>query len=86
MLQIASLSDRGQLTIPAAMRKKLGFSSRDKALIQVEGEMLLVRPVRVVKDVMDLFGSINPRGKTTDPEIAHSAANKIRAKGIASVL
>ena len=86
MLQIASLSDRGQLTIPAAMRKRLGFTSRDKALIQVEGEMLLVRPVRVVKDVMDLFGSINPRGKTTDPEIAHSAANKIRAKGRASGL
>ena len=81
MLQIASLSDRGQLTIPAAMRKKLGFSSRDKALIQVEGEMLLVRPVRVVKDVMELFGSINPRGKTADPEIALPAANKIRAKG-----
>ena len=86
MLQIASLSDRGQLTIPAAMRKRLGFSSRDKALIQVEGEMLLVRPVRSAKDVMELFGSINSKGKTTDPEIALSKANKIRVKGRASGL
>lgn len=79
MLQIASLSDRGQLTIPAIIRKKLGFSSGDKALVQVEGERILVRPVRV-RDVTKLFGSINPKGKTANPEIALSKAIKIRAK------
>lgn len=80
MIQIISLSDRGQLTIPAAIRRQLGYTPGDKALVRVEGDNLLVRPVRTVKDVAKLFASINPRGKNTNPEIALERALKIRAK------
>lgn len=50
-----SVSEKGQITLPAAMRRKLGIGVRSRVeVIEREGE-LVIRPLKTIRDVQGIF-------------------------------
>lgn len=55
MVYTVTITSQGQISIPAAIRRKLGMEKRRKALVSEEEGKLIVRPV---KDFLELGGSL----------------------------
>lgn len=55
-----TITNQGQMTIPAKARKAIGLSKRQKAFISVEGNSLRIT---AVEDLLDLAGSIKTNKK-----------------------
>ena len=81
MLYTTKVSDKGQITIPAKLRKSLNLSEGSKLMLADVGGSLFFQPFssESKKQVMDLFGSIKPKGKSTNPAIAINKAKKMKA-------
>ncbi len=47
---LSSISPKGQVTIPAAIRQLLGVSPRDKVAFRVENGEVVIRPARSTLD------------------------------------
>lgn len=52
----ATVTSKGQVTIPAEVREQLGIKSGDRLLFQVEGEKSMHVRVIAKKKLADLFG------------------------------
>ena len=56
MQYIVSITSQGQISIPAQIRRDLGFNNKKKkATVKREGDRVIVEPA---KDIMDLKGSL----------------------------
>ncbi|HII61007.1 AbrB/MazE/SpoVT family DNA-binding domain-containing protein [Pyrococcus horikoshii] len=44
-MEIVKLSSKGQIVIPAKIRKKLKLSKGDKLLLEMKGDAIILRPV-----------------------------------------
>ncbi len=87
MSKDATLTSKGQITIPSHIRKKLDLQPQDKLRIEIKGDHLELRPVRK-RDLMDLYQSVpSPEEKSTDikeirksvqEEIGHNVAKEGR--------
>jgi len=44
-MEIVKLSSKGQIVIPAKIRKELKLSKGDKLLLEREGDMIILRPM-----------------------------------------
>jgi AbrB family looped-hinge helix DNA binding protein len=78
----ASLSTKGQLVIPKAIRERLGLHAGDKVdfLVQENGDVVL-RPAAI--HVQSLFGCLRPRnGKVASLEDMERAIRKGAARGL----
>ena len=77
----AQISDKGQLTVPAPMRKKLGLKPKSRVDIELQGNALIVKPVR---SVLELSGAIHEyaRGKPTDSEAIRDATERAIAEEV----
>lgn len=58
MQQIVSITSQGQITIPAALRKKLALHIYNKALIRREKNKIIVEPV---PDILSLGGILEDK-------------------------
>jgi AbrB family looped-hinge helix DNA binding protein len=45
-IDIASVSTKGQVVIPGAIRKRLGIEAGSKLVVMTDGENVLMKPVR----------------------------------------
>jgi antitoxin PrlF len=43
---LSSVSTKGQITLPAEIRKRLGIKPRDKVALTIEAEALIVKPAQ----------------------------------------
>lgn len=82
MAYLVSITSQGQISIPAAIRRKLGLSTKKKALVTTDGQKVLIEPV---EDIFALAGSLAHRamkGKTLEQiiEIEEKAWEKEAAK------
>ncbi len=55
---LATVSSKGQITLPAKIRSKLGIRSKDKVQFFVRDNEIIVRPL---KSFRELRGSIAPK-------------------------
>lgn len=53
---VATVTSRGQVSIPARVRKKLGIRPHDKVAFTIEGDVVRLEPVRFTLE--DVFGSV----------------------------
>ncbi|HXG36150.1 MAG TPA: AbrB/MazE/SpoVT family DNA-binding domain-containing protein [Dehalococcoidia bacterium] len=60
----ATVTQRGQVTIPAEVRRLLGVKPGDKVAFVIEGHQVGLRPVRFTLE--SAFGSVKPLAKTVD--------------------
>jgi antitoxin PrlF len=79
-MALATITSKGQITIPKSVREKLMLDTGDKIeFIFTNNREALIRPVS--KTVDDLFGRLHKKGrKAVSPEEMNDAiARKIRA-------
>jgi len=56
MSQIVSITSQGQITIPALIRHQLGLDKYKKAIVNIEGSKVVIKPI---PNIMDLAGILN---------------------------
>ena len=49
MIQNLTISKRGQITLPAELRRKMGFESGSTVIAEVRGNELVLRPATVLE-------------------------------------
>ena len=52
-MAISTVSSKGQITLPAKARREVGLRPHDRVMIEVEDDLIIVRPIR---DFMELAG------------------------------
>ena len=75
---VTSLTQRGQVTVPAEVRRLLGLKPRDKVAFAVDNEE--VRLVPVTFTLESAFGSVTPRNRPEDFKALSRVAREERAK------
>lgn len=55
----SSVTNKGQVTIPAPIRARLGLKARDRVVFEVEGNEIRMRPVE--SRVLAGYGAVPPR-------------------------
>jgi AbrB family looped-hinge helix DNA binding protein len=54
------VSDKGQVTLPAAVRRQLGITSKSRMEVEVRDNTVVLKPVG---DLMDAFGALSEYAK-----------------------
>jgi antitoxin PrlF len=79
---IMSVTSKGQVTIPAPIRRLLGLKRNDKVAFRVESNVVTVEPAR--SSLQPLYGAVEPLSRPEDfeqmTEIAHQE-QALRAVG-----
>ena len=65
-MSVTKMTSKGQITIPKKVRKALNIKPAQKMIVMVDGEQVILRPLR--GNILDLGGSVSiPRkGKAID--------------------
>ena len=78
MLQ-SIITRKGQTTIPKEVRILLKLKPKDKIFYIIEGDKVVLKPLQ--GDILDLRGSVQAKGKSSDfDEIIDSAKKKVSTK------
>ena len=60
MQQIVTITDQGQITIPASMRRAISLDLYNKAMVKIEDKMITVEPI---VDLLSLGGMLINKSK-----------------------
>ncbi len=73
----ATVTEKGQITIPQEIRRLMGLQPRDKVRFEVEGEVVMIK--RATSKLLQGYGAVVPRKQ---PEDFRSLREKFE-KGVA---
>ncbi|MEX0770613.1 MAG: AbrB/MazE/SpoVT family DNA-binding domain-containing protein [Balneolaceae bacterium] len=65
MKKEATVTSKGQITIPAEIRKRFKLQAQDKVRFETKGDRVILRPVRR-EDLLAVYNSVSAKGKETD--------------------
>lgn len=77
------VSDKGQITIPAAVRRKMGIEAGGELALEVRQDEIVLRAMRSISDVAGIFRD-RARGKASDWETARAHAGAAVAREVAN--
>jgi len=80
MPSITTLTNRGQITIPAKLRKQLALRSGKKVLISTFDSTLQIQALDNDSDILKLYGSVDPKNKSTSAEQSLRQAKTIKSQ------
>jgi AbrB family looped-hinge helix DNA binding protein len=63
-MPIATLTAKGQVTIPKAIREALGLEAQSQIMVTVEKNSVIMTPVR--QNLLGLRGFVTPKERPTD--------------------
>jgi len=63
MLNVVKVTRRGQTTIPAELRQKLGIKEGDELMVEATEQGLLFKPIRRLEDMAGIYAKY---GKVED--------------------
>jgi AbrB family looped-hinge helix DNA binding protein len=75
---VTTITQRGQVTIPAEVRRLLGTKPRDKIAFRVEGNTIRLVPVELTLE--EVFGSVSPIERPEDFEARSESAKEEKAE------
>ena len=78
----ATLSQRGQVTIPSEIRKRLGLKAHDRVRFQVDGDAVTIQAAR--SRIARHFGAVEPVGQTLDERAEREAFEQAVADDVAN--
>jgi antitoxin PrlF len=58
------ITQKGQVTVPAEIRAKLGLKPRDRVQFEVDGGTVRIRPART--RLMEGYGAVEPHARPED--------------------
>jgi AbrB family looped-hinge helix DNA binding protein len=73
----SNITSKGQVTLPAAIRKQLNLKAGDRIVFTLEGNKIIAEPV--TDDVSSLFGTIN-----TNKTVSLEQMDEVIAKAASS--
>ncbi len=62
---LATLTAKGQITLPKEVREQLGLQPKDKLLVMVQGGHIILIPIRM-RPLTELFGALPVDGPVPD--------------------
>ncbi len=68
MYAVVSLTKQGQISIPAKMRKKLGWETESKVSVVQQGDSLIVKKPIDVLDLAGIFAQAGKKNKGKTPQ------------------
>lgn len=74
---VTTVTQRGQVTIPAKVRRRLGLGPRDKVAFEIEGDQ--VRLVPAIFTLEAAYGSVQPRSQPEDFKAISRVAKEAHA-------
>ena len=77
------VSERGQLTIPAAARRKLGIQPRSRVEIVVRDDEIVIRPLKSIRELRGIFRHY-AEGKSSDWDTIREETMRRVAREVAS--
>ena len=77
---LSAVSPKGQITIPAEIRRELGIMPKDKVTLRMEEGALRVVPARFTLE--DAYGSVTPRDHPEDFEAISDMAKAEHASSV----
>jgi AbrB family looped-hinge helix DNA binding protein len=57
MTALATITSKSQITIPKEVREKLNIRSKDRLLITVQGDRIIMIPIRM-RPLTEMFGAL----------------------------
>jgi antitoxin PrlF len=75
---VSTVTERGQVTIPAEVRRLLGAKPRDKIAFRIIGDTVHVVPVELTLE--QVFGSVTPINRPEDFEELSRIAKEEKAE------
>lgn len=81
-MTIAQVSDKGQITLPADVRKKLGLKAKSRVDIDIRDNEVVIKPIKSVRELSGIFHEC-ARGKTTDWNEIREETMRIVAEEVA---
>ena len=75
---VTTMTQRGQVTVPAEVRRLLGLKPRDKVAFEIEDGEVRITPAAYTLE--SAFGSVKPLGGKTDFKAISRAARDEKAK------
>lgn len=75
---VTTITGRGQVTLPAEIRRLLGAKPRDQVAFRVEGAEIRIVPVELTLE--EVFGSVEPLRRPEDWEERSRIAKEEKAE------
>ncbi|MBE0429353.1 MAG: AbrB/MazE/SpoVT family DNA-binding domain-containing protein [Thermoleophilia bacterium] len=82
MVTRSTLTSKGQTTIPNEIRKKMDLKPGDGLVYSIEGERIVIRPVKGT--LLDAYASVKPKRRPEDFPALRRQTRKKRAGKIRS--
>ena len=76
------MSEKGQITLPASIRRKMGFSPERRVSVEVRDNEVVIRPLQTISDVAGIFEEA-ARGKRASWETIRRRTMKAVAEQVA---
>ncbi len=81
---ISTITTKGQVTIPAEIRRHLGVGQHDQVAFVIEGDEVRLQPVEFT--LASAFGSVEPNNHPENfDELAHRAKEERARRAIAKL-
>lgn len=75
---VSTITQRGQVTLPAEVRRRLGVKPSDRVEFVIEDDRVTVKPVAYTLETM--FGAVKPLSQPMDFDAAIRDAKEERAE------
>ena len=62
-MPIATVSRKGQVTLPARMRRKLGIKPQDRVVIETHEDAILIKRAKDLFELKGFLGKAKPAGE-----------------------
>ena len=75
---VTTMTQRGQVTVPAEVRRLLGLKPKDKVAFEIEDDKVQLVPAKFTLE--SAFGSVKPATNTEDFKAISQAAKEEKAE------
>ena len=80
---IVRVSERGQISIPADLRKRYGIKPKSRVRVEAKDDVIVISPIKSVTEVAGIFCEY-AKGKTTDWDTIREETMKAVAEEVES--
>lgn len=74
-MPLSTISSKGQITLPAALRRRLGIKAHDKVTVELANDEIVIKPVPDIFQLEGFLGKPLPleveRKRTHQAAVAH---------------
>ena len=74
-MSIATISSKGQITLPAEARRQLGIHPHDPVVVELEKDAIMIRPAPDIFKYKGVLGKALPREKEREEMMKAVAAH-----------